>query len=79
LFDDFYRDAHQKIYSAMVDLTEKDEPVDLITLTNDLRQKGQLDPIGGASYLASLNDSVPTAANIEYYAKIVKENRFFES
>ena len=71
--DDFYRDAHQKIFSAMVNLTEKDEPVDLITLTNDLRKKSQLDSIGGASYLASLSDSVPTAANIEYYAKIVKE------
>jgi replicative DNA helicase len=57
----------------MVDLTERDEPVDLITLTHDLRKKKQLDSIGGASYLASLNDSVPTAANIEYYAKIVKE------
>jgi replicative DNA helicase len=71
--DDFYRDAHQKIFQAMVDLTERDEPVDLITLTHDLRKKKQLDSIGGASYLASLNDSVPTAANIEYYAKIVKE------
>ncbi len=71
--EDFYRDAHQKMFQAMVDLTEKDEPVDLITLTHDLRKKNQLDSIGGASYLASLIDSVPTAANIEYYAKIVKE------
>jgi len=71
--DDFYRDSHQRIFNALVDLSERDEPVDLITLTNELRKANQLDSIGGASYLASLIDSVPTAANIEYYAKIVKE------
>jgi replicative DNA helicase len=71
--DDFYRDAHRKIYSALLNLTERDEPSDLVTLTNELRKLNQLDSIGGASYLASLIDSVPTAANIEYYAKIVKE------
>jgi replicative DNA helicase len=71
--DDFYRDSHQRIFNALVDLSERDEPADLITLTNELRKSNQLDPIGGASYLASLIDSVPTAANIEYYAKIVKE------
>jgi replicative DNA helicase len=71
--DDFYRDAHRKIYNALINLSERDEPADLITLTNELRKIDQLDSIGGASYLASLIDSVPTAANIEYYAKIVKE------
>lgn len=71
--NDFYRDAHRKIFSALIDLSERDEPADLITLTNELKKKNQLDAIGGASYLASLIDSVPTAANIEYYAKIVKE------
>ncbi|MCJ7746497.1 MAG: replicative DNA helicase, partial [Desulfobacterales bacterium] len=71
--DDFYRDSHQRIFNALVDLSERDEPADLITLTNELRKSNQLDSIGGASYLASLIDSVPTAANIEYYAKIVKE------
>jgi replicative DNA helicase len=71
--DDFYRDAHCKIYNAIINLTQRDEPADLITLTNELRKMNQLDSIGGASYLASLIDSVPTAANIEYYAKIVKE------
>ncbi len=71
--NDFYRDAHRKIFNALIDLSERDEPADLITLTNELRKKNQLDAIGGASYLASLIDSVPTAANIEYYAKIVKE------
>jgi replicative DNA helicase len=71
--DDFYRDAHQRIFNSLIDLLERDEPADLITLTNELRKLNQLDSIGGASYLASLIDSVPTAANIEYYAKIVKE------
>jgi replicative DNA helicase len=71
--DDFYRDAHQMIFNAMLDLLERGEPADLITLMNELRKLNQLDSIGGASYLASLTDSVPTAANIEYYAKIVKE------
>jgi len=71
--DDFYRDAHRKIYDALLNLSERDEPADLITLTNELRKSDLLDSIGGASYLASLIDSVPTAANIEYYARIVKE------
>ncbi|MFB3883762.1 MAG: replicative DNA helicase [Thermodesulfobacteriota bacterium] len=71
--DDFYREAHRRILNALINLSERDEPADLITLTNELRKDGQLDSIGGASYLASLIDSVPTAANIEYYARIVKE------
>ena len=71
--DDFYRDTHRKIFNALINLSERDEPADLITLTNELRKSDQLDSIGGASYLASLIDSVPTAANIQYYARIVKE------
>jgi replicative DNA helicase len=71
--DDFYRESHRKIYGALIDLSERDEPADSITLTNELKNNGHLDSVGGASYVASLIDSVPTAANIEYYAKIVKE------
>jgi replicative DNA helicase len=71
--EDFYRDSHQKIYEALLDLSEKNEPADLITLTNKLKSKNLLDDVGGPSYLASLIDMVPTAANIEYYARIVKE------
>jgi replicative DNA helicase len=71
--DDFYREAHQRIYNSLLDLSERDEPADLITLTNELRKKDQLDSIGGASYVASLIDTIPTAANIGYYARIVKE------
>lgn len=71
--EDFYREAHRKIYHALIELSERDEPADLVTTTNELRKKGELETIGGASYLAYLIDSVPTAANIEYYARIVKE------
>ena len=71
--DDFYRDAHRKIYRAMIDLCERRDPVDLITLTEEVNRKGWLQEVGGAAYLASLADEVPTAANILFYAKIVKE------
>jgi len=70
---DFYREAHQKIFKCMIGLSEKNEPLDLITLTNALKKRKELEEVGGASYLASIVDSVPTAANIFYYAKIVKE------
>ena len=73
LEDDFYRDAHRKLYQAMIELSERGEPVDLITLTEEVSRKGWLEEIGGAVYLASLVDEVPTAANILYYAKIIKE------
>ncbi len=70
---DFYRDAHRKIFQVMVELNEKGEPVDLITLTDEVSRKGCMKEVGGAVYLASLSDEVPTAANIQYYAKIIKE------
>lgn len=71
--DDFYRDAHKTIYSAMLSLFDRGEPQDLITVTNILKDSNKLDEIGGPSYLASLTDIVPVAANIIYYAKIVRE------
>ncbi|MBW2636171.1 MAG: replicative DNA helicase [Deltaproteobacteria bacterium] len=71
--DDFYSEAHRKIFTAILDLSEKSEPSDLITLSSIMRDKKQLDGIGGESYLASLVDRVPSAANISYYSKIVKE------
>ncbi len=71
--DDFYREAHGKIYLAMIELYEKNEPIDLITLTDRIRQKEQLEMIGGASYLSSLVNQTPTAANIRYHAKIVRQ------
>jgi len=71
--DDFYREAHRKIYDSLIDISERNEPADLITLTNELRKKEHLDAVGGASYITTLIDSVVTAANIEYYARIIKE------
>ncbi len=70
---DFYRDSHKKIFVSMLDLYEKNEPIDLITLTEQLNRKEQLEEIGGASYLSSIVNLVPTSANIRYHAKIVKE------
>ena len=69
--DDFYREAHRRIYETMVDLFERGEPVDLITVTDRLKARGQLDDVGGAAYVTSLLDAVPTAANVEYYARLV--------
>src|SRR5437899_8617300 len=69
--EDFYRDAHRRIYETVVELFERGEPVDLITVTDRLRDKGQLDDVGGAAYVTGLLNSVPTAANVEYYARIV--------
>ena len=70
---DFYREAHRKIFKAMVELFEKNEPADLVTLTNLLKERGQLGSLGGASYLAELMDAVPMAVNAAHYAKIVQE------
>ena len=70
---DFYRTAHQKIYAAITDLFDKAEPVDLVTLANKLKEKGQLENIGGASYLARLVDTVPLAVNARHYAKIIHD------
>jgi len=70
---DFYNESHRKIFSVIVELSEKNEPVDLITLSNALKDRSLLDSIGGTAYLASLVDNVPSAANVANYAKIVKE------
>ncbi|KRE89797.1 replicative DNA helicase [Paenibacillus sp. Soil766] len=71
--DDFYRGSHQRIFEAIVELAEAQEPIDLITLTALLQNKQQLEEIGGVTYLSELANSVPTAANIDYYAAIVEE------
>jgi len=71
--EDFYRESHKKIYEAMLDLNESGNPVDLITVSENLRQQGALDRAGGVSYLASLAEMVPTAASIDYYVRIVEE------
>jgi replicative DNA helicase len=71
--DDFYREAHRRIFRAMLGLAERNEPVDLVTLSESLRQRGELQDVGGASYLAELAERVPTAANVNHYARIVRE------
>ncbi|AQX53023.1 replicative DNA helicase [Priestia flexa] len=71
--EDFYRAAHQKIFTCMLKLSDQGEPVDLVTVTSDLANQKILEEIGGVAYLSDLANSVPTAANIEYYAKIVEE------
>ena len=70
---DFYRTAHQKIYAAIIELFDKGEPIDLVTLANNLKEKGQLESVGGASYLARLVDAVPLAINAQHYAKIIAD------
>lgn len=72
---DFYKEAHSKIYQAMLDLFNKNEPIDLLTLTQKLEEKKELEEIGGASYLSELLSSVPTPSHLMYYAKIVREKK----
>src|SRR5207248_1023187 len=69
----FYRTAHRKIYLAMLDLSEHGEVIDQITMTECLKAKGELESVGGAAYLAELVQAVPTAANIKYHCKIVRD------
>jgi len=71
--DDFYKNTHAKIFSAMVELYAHQEPIDMLSLTNRLEEKNQLEEIGGSGYLASLVNSVPSAANVVYYAKIIQK------
>lgn len=71
--DAFYKDAHRKIYQCVLKLFNENKAVDLVTLTEVLEREGLLDDVGGPGYLATLSTSVPTAANVRHYAKIVKE------
>lgn len=70
---DFYRSANSTIFQSIIDLWEQNEAIDLITLSDALKATGDLDRVGGAAYLSSLTSTVPTSANVEYYAKIVQE------
>ncbi len=76
---DFYSPLHETIYVALVTLWERGEPLDKITLAEELKQRGLLDNIGGMAYISSLMDTVPTAASAEYYAKIVREKAALRS
>jgi len=71
--DDFYRESHRRLYRAILDLFEKNDPIDIVTVSDFLRKSGDLDMVGGVAYLSTLVDSVPTSANIRYHARIVRE------
>ncbi len=70
---DFYRDGHRRIFERMIELNERNQAIDFVTLKEELSRAGELDEVGGPSYVASLADGVPRATNVEYYARIVKE------
>lgn len=70
---DFYREAHGQIYQAMVDLYDQDKPVDLVTVTQVLNNRGKLEQVGGPVFLAGLSEQVGFATNIEYYAEMVRD------
>ncbi|MEW9033350.1 MAG: DnaB-like helicase N-terminal domain-containing protein, partial [Planifilum fimeticola] len=71
--DDFYRQGHQRLFQAMLNVAERGEPVDLVTVTEELQKTKQLEEVGGVSYLTELADSVPTSAHADHYARIVEE------
>jgi replicative DNA helicase len=70
---DFYRDAHRRIFERMVQLSERNQAIDFVTLKEELSRAGEIDEVGGPAYVAALADGVPRATNVEYYARIVKE------
>ena len=77
--EDFYRDDNKTIYGAITNLYAKAEPIDIITLKDELISLGKLEPIGGLEYLVSLPEKVPTTANVEKYIKIVEEKSILRS
>ncbi|MGH9749369.1 MAG: replicative DNA helicase [Candidatus Polarisedimenticolia bacterium] len=77
--EDFYRTSHRKIFKAMTDLSEKTAAIDPVTIKEELARAGDLDAVGGPAYLASLVDGVPRSANVEHYARIVKEKAILRS
>ncbi|MDM8526545.1 replicative DNA helicase [Desulfococcaceae bacterium HSG8] len=71
--EDFYKPAHQIIFNAVTELFSKNEPIDIVTLLNKLKEDGNLEKIGGATYLARLINEIPLAANAPHYAKIIRD------
>jgi replicative DNA helicase len=70
---DFFRDAHRRIFEKMIVLSERGDAIDFVTVKEELTRGGELDEVGGPAYIAALADGVPRTANVEYYARIVKE------
>ncbi len=71
--EDFFLDQHRRVYQQMIALAESQQAIDLVTLSDELHRRGELEAAGGAAYLAQLVDGVPRVANVEHYARIVKE------
>jgi len=71
--ESFYKEAHQKIFAVVVDLFQKSQPIDILTVTAGLRQKGELDVVGGPYYISQLTNRVASAANVEYHARIISQ------
>lgn len=77
--DSFYKNSHRKIFECILDLYNAGQPIDLLTLQEVLNKKNLLEEVGGVSYIANVANFVPTAANVEYHAKIVKEKAIMRS
>src|SRR5438105_12909877 len=71
--EDFFLDQHRRVFTHMIQLGESQQAIDLVTLSDELHRKGELEASGGAPYLAALADGMPRVSNIEHYARIVKE------
>ena len=71
--EDFFLDQHRRVFQQMIALGESQQAIDLVTLTEELQRRGELEASGGAAYLAQLLDGVPRITNVEHYARIVKE------
>ncbi len=72
--EDFYKPAHQSIFEAISQLFDANEPIDVVTVTEALRRRGNLDRVGGIGYVTTLSDAVPTASNVDHYVGIVEEH-----
>src|SRR6202142_2955533 len=71
--NDFFRDAHRRIFDKMVKLVERGDAIDLVTLKEELGRSGEIDEVGGPAYITALVDGVPRSTNVEHYARIIKE------
>lgn len=76
---DFYRESHQTIYNCILDLMEKGEAVDILTVSNELKKRKKFEATGGSEYLTELLNVMPTTANVEYYANIIREKSILRS
>src|SRR5215208_4801188 len=77
--NDFFRDAHRRIFDKMVTLAERGDAIDFVTLKEELGRSGDLDEVGGPAYIAALVDGVPRSTNVEHYARIIKEKATLRS